>query len=105
MRDDKFNYFNFVSQSRINVNTRGDYVSFLVSFGSAPFNEQFPEEAAAFLDFSNVLVGVGYGYNLSPKTKLLVNGSWTNFKSPITDSTSLFFINQYNLSVSIITKF
>ena len=105
MRDDKFNYFNFTTQSRINVNSRGDYVSFIVSFGSAPFNDQLPEGAAAFLDFSNVLVGAGYGYNLSPKTMVLVNGSWTNFKSPITDSNSLFFINQYNLGVSIITKF
>lgn len=105
MRDDQFNYFNFTTQSRINVNSRGDYVSFIVSFGSAPFNEQLPEGAAAFLDFSNVLVGAGYGYNLSPKTMVLVNGSWTNFKSPITDSNSLFFINQYNIGVSIITKF
>jgi YaiO family outer membrane protein len=105
MRDDKFNYFNFTTQSRVNVNSRGDYVSFIVSFGSAPFNDQLPEGAAAFLDFSNVLVGAGYGYNLSPKTMVLVNGSWTNFKSPITESNSLFFINQYNIGVSIITKF
>lgn len=105
MRDDKFNYFNFATQSRINVNPRKDYVSFIISFGSAPFNDQLPEGAAAFLDFSNVLVGAGYGYNISPRTLLLLNGSWINFKSPITDSASLFYINQYNLSVSIITKF
>mgnify|MGYP000229213737 CR=1 FL=1 len=105
IRDDQFNYFNAVTQSRINVNSKGDYVSFIFAFGSAPFNEQLPEEATAFLDFSNILVGAGYGYNISPKTKLLANGSWTNFKSPITDSNSIFFINQYNLSVSIITKF
>lgn len=105
MRDDKYTYFNFTTQSQINVNARKDYVSFIVSFGSAPFNDQLPEGAAAFLDFSNVLVGAGYGYNISPKTMLLINGSWINFKSPITLSDSLFFINQYNLGVSIITKF
>ncbi|MFY9242664.1 MAG: YaiO family outer membrane beta-barrel protein [Polaribacter sp.] len=105
MRDDQFNYFNFMVQSRINVNARKDYVSFIVSFGSAPFNDQLPEGAAAFLDFSNVLVGAGYGYNISPKTALIINGSWINFKSPITDSNALFFINQYNLSLTIITKF
>ena len=105
MRDDQYNYFNFAAQTRINVNARQDYVSFIVSFGSAPFNDQLAEGETAFLDFSNVLVGAGYGYNISPKTMLLVNGSWINFKSPITDSTALAFINQYNLSVSIITRF
>ncbi|WP_162274034.1 tetratricopeptide repeat protein [Polaribacter reichenbachii] len=105
MRDDQFNYFNFAAQTRINVNTRKDYVSFIVSFGSAPFNDQLAEGETAFLDFSNVLVGAGYGYNISPKTMLLVNGSWINFKSPVTDSTALAYINQYNLSVSIITRF
>lgn len=105
MRDDQFNYFNFAAQTRINVNARQDYVSFIVSFGSAPFNDQLAEGETAFLDFSNVLVGAGYGYNISPKTMLLVNGSWINFKSPVTDSSALAFINQYNLSVSIITRF
>lgn len=105
MRDDRFNYFNFAVQSKINVNPRKDYVSFIASFGSAPFNDQLPEGETAFLDFSNILIGAGYGYNISPKTMLLVNGSWINFKSPITDSRSFFFINQYNLSITIITKF
>ena len=105
MRDDKFNYFNFAVQSKINVNPRKDYVSLIASFGSAPFNDQLPEGETAFLDFSNILIGAGYGYNISAKTMLLVNGSWINFKSPVTDSRAFFFINQYNLSVTIITKF
>lgn len=105
MRDDKFTYFNFAAQSKINVNPKKDFVTLIASFGSAPFNDQLPEGEAAFLDFSNILIGAGYGYNISPRTLLLVNGSWINFKSPITDSSSLFFINQYNLSVSLITKF
>ncbi|UAM96735.1 hypothetical protein K8354_10370 [Polaribacter litorisediminis] len=99
------NYINFATQTRINISPRKDYVSFIVSFGSAPFNEQLPEGEAAFLSFSNVLVGAGYGHNISAKTVLLLNGSWINFKSPVTDSTALSFINQYNLSISIITKF
>jgi len=105
MRDDQFTYFNFATQTRINVNPRKDYVSFIVSFGSAPFNEQLPEAEAAFLNFSNVLVGAGYGYNISPKTALIFNGSWINFQSPITDSSSLAFINVYNVSLTIVTKF
>ncbi|SDS14237.1 outer membrane protein, YaiO family [Polaribacter sp. KT25b] len=98
-------YFNFATQTKININPKQDYISFIVSFGSAPFNDQLPEGETALLDFSNVLVGAGYGHNISAKTLLLLNGSWINFKSPITDSTALAYINQYNLSVSIITKF
>jgi YaiO family outer membrane protein len=98
-------YFNFATQAKININPKQDYISFIVSFGSAPFNDQLPEGEAALLDFSNVLVGAGYGHNISAKTLLLLNGSWINFKSPKTDSIDLTFLNQYNLSVSIITKF
>ncbi|PQJ78892.1 hypothetical protein BTO18_06705 [Polaribacter porphyrae] len=105
MRDDKFNYFNFTVQTRINVNPRKDYVSLIVSGGSAPFNDQLPEGEAALLDFSNILIGAGYKYNISARTGLIINGSWINFQSPITDSTTLAYINQYNLSVTIVTRF
>ncbi|MDP5106956.1 MAG: tetratricopeptide repeat protein [Polaribacter sp.] len=98
-------YFNFATQTRINITPQKDYVSFIVSFGSAPFNDTLPEGETALLDFSNVLVGAGYGHNISAKTLLLLNGSWINFKSPKTDSIDLTYLNQYNLSVSIITKF
>lgn len=107
LRDDQFNYFNFTLQSRINVNPRKDYVSFIVSGGSAPFDQQLPEGQAAFLSFSNVLIGAGYLYNISPRTALLVNGSWINFQNPSTPTTGfgLQFINVYNLSLTIITNF
>lgn len=105
MRDDKFTYFNLMAQAKINVNPRKDYVSLIVSGGSAPFNDQLPEGEAALLDFSNVLIGAGYGYSVSPRTALVLNGTWINFKSNVTDSSVLAFINQYNMSVTIITKF
>ena len=105
LRDDQFTYFNLMAQTKINVNARKDYVTIIVSGGSAPFDTQLPEGETALLDFSNILIGAGYGYNISPKTAVIVNGTWINFKSPVTDSTSLFYLNQYNLSVTIVTKF
>jgi YaiO family outer membrane protein len=105
MRDDKFTYFNLMAQAKINVNARKDFVTILASGGSAPFNDQLPEGEAALLNFSNVLIGAGYGYNVSPRTALIVNGTWINFQSNITDNTTLAYINQYNLSVTIVTKF
>ena len=105
LRDDQFTYFNLMAQTKINVNARKDYVTLIVSGGSAPFDTQLPEGETALLDFSNILIGAGYGYNISPKTAVIVNGTWINFKSPVTDSRSLFYLNQYNLSVTIVTKF
>ena len=105
LRDDQFTYFNLMAQTKINVNAKKDYVTIIVSGGSAPFDTQLPEGETALLDFSNILIGAGYGYNISPKTAVIVNGTWINFKSPVTDSTSLFYLNQYNLSVTIVTKF
>ena len=105
MRDDQFTYFNLMGQAKINVNARKDYVTLIVSGGSAPFNDQLPEGEAALLEFSNVLIGAGYGYNISSRTAFIFNGTWINFKSKITDSNTLSFINQYNMSLTIVTKF
>jgi tetratricopeptide (TPR) repeat protein len=97
------NYFNFTTQTRINISPKANFISFIVSFGNAPYLEQLPEGEAAFLDFNNVLVGAGYGHNISANTMLVLNGSWTNFRSPIIDTDYLVFVNQFN--ISIITKF
>ena len=105
MSDSDFFYFNLMAQTRINVNTRKDYVSIIVSGGSAPFDNQLPEGEAALLNFSNVLIGAGYNYNISPRTALLINGTWINFQSNAISDGAYVFINQYNLSVTIVTKF
>lgn len=120
MQDDEFSYYNLMVQTKIDVNTRRDYVNFIISFGNAPFDEQLAvDQQIAFLDFNNVLVGGGYGYNISPKTKLLFNASWVNFVKalePPDDNNnsggnneekprSQIYINQYNWSISIISRF
>jgi hypothetical protein len=105
MRDDAFTYINVMAQTKINVNPRKDQVSIMVAGGSAPFDNQLPEGQAAFLNFSNILIGAGYLYNISSKTAVLVDGTWINFQSNTTDNGEFVFVNQYNLSFSIITKF
>ena len=55
------------------------------------------------------MIGAGYKYNMSPRTAILVDGTWINFQSNQTSLNSIItdviFTNQYNLSVSLITKF
>ena len=55
------------------------------------------------------MVGAGYMYHMTPRSSLLVNGTWINFLSNQSTSNNVvvdrIFTNQYNLSVSFITKF
>ena len=106
---ESFFYTNLMVQARINVNARKDYFSVIVSGGSAPFDQQLEFQDNTFLNFTNVMVGAGYMYHMTPKSSLLVNGTWINFLSNQTTSNSVIlneiYTNQYNLSVSFITRF
>jgi tetratricopeptide (TPR) repeat protein len=108
-------YTNLMIQTRITVNARKDYFSLIASGGSAPFDQQLEFQENTFLNFSNVMIGAGYKYNMTPKTSLLVDGTWINFKSnqsTLFDSTTgqvtildSIFTNQYNLSLTLATRF
>ena len=104
-----FFFTNFMVQSRINVNARKDYFSIIISGGNAPFDQQLEFQENTFLNFSNIMVGAGYKYHLTAKTAMLIDGTWINFQSnqDVRNSTiqELVYTNQYNLSITIITKF
>jgi tetratricopeptide (TPR) repeat protein len=104
-----FFYTNLMVQARINVNARKDYFSVIVSGGSAPFDQQLEFQDNTFLNFTNVMVGAGYMYHMTPRSSLLVNGTWINFLSNQTTNNQVvldqIYTNQYNLSVSFITRF
>ncbi|WP_339884791.1 tetratricopeptide repeat protein [Polaribacter vadi] len=106
---ESFFYTNLMVQARINVNARKDYFSVIVSGGSAPFDQQLEFQENTFLNFTNVMIGAGYMYHLTPKSSLLVNGTWINFLSNQTTINQVIqdqiYTNQYNLSVSFITRF
>jgi tetratricopeptide (TPR) repeat protein len=104
-----FTYSNLMVQARVNLNTREDYFSVIISGGSAPFDQQLQYQTNTFLNFTNVMVGAGYKYTMSPRTALLIDGTWMNFQSNQDLKNSIviqsIFTNQYNLSVSLVTKF
>jgi tetratricopeptide (TPR) repeat protein len=104
-----FFYTNLMVQARINVNARKDYFSVIVSGGSAPFDQQLQYQENTFLNFSNVMVGAGYKYNMSAKTAILVDGTWINFQSNQSTIQTVIqeinFTNQYNLAFTLITHF
>jgi tetratricopeptide (TPR) repeat protein len=104
-----FFYTNLMLQARINVNPRKDYFSVIVSGGSAPFNQQLEFQANTFIGFTNVMVGAGYKYHMSPRTSILIDGTWINFESNQTTINTVIqetnFTNQYNLAFTLITTF
>lgn len=114
---ENFFYTNLMVQTRINVNPRKDYFSVVVSGGSAPFDQQLEFQQNTFLNFSNIMVGAGYKYHMTPRTSILINGTWINFQSnqttqlqiingvPTTVITDAFYTNQYNLGVTFTTQF
>ena len=61
------------------------------------------------------MIGAGYKYNMTPRTAILVDGTWINFQSNQntifndTDNTievfNAVYTNQYNLSFTLITHF
>ncbi|MDG1038065.1 MAG: tetratricopeptide repeat protein [Polaribacter sp.] len=106
---ENYYYTNFMLQARINLNTRKDYFSVIASGGSAPFDQQLEYQENTFLNFSNVMVGAGYKYHMSPRAAILVNGTWINFLSNQTTIDTIIqdvnYTNQYNLSFTIITTF
>lgn len=108
-------FSNLMVQARINVNPRKDYFSVIASGGSAPFDQQLEFQENTFLKFTNVMVGAGYKYTMTPRTSILVDGTWINFKSnqstffdTNTNTTKILgvlYTNQYNFAISIITRF
>ena len=94
-------------QARRNVNPRKDYFSVIVSGGSAPCNQQLEFQANTFIGFTNVMVGAGYKYHMSPRTSILIDGTWINFETNQTTINTVIqetnFTYQYNLAFTLIT--
>lgn len=107
--EENYFYTNVMLQARINLNLKNDYFSVILSGGSAPFDQQLEYQENTFLNFSNIMVGAGYKYNMSPRAALLVNGTWINFQSNQTTINNVVqdinYTNQYNLSLTLITHF
>ena len=100
MRDNLFFYSNIMGQARFTLNPKGDFLSLILSGGSAPFDQQVQFQQNTFTEFINTMIGAGYKHNLSPKTSILIDGTWYNFATRLNNYT-----NQYNLGITITTKF
>lgn len=96
--DDFFNSI-FV-QSRFYVNNDRDYVTAMASVGTAPEDQRLDFQINTFTTYVNTMVGAGYFHYFTHRTSFGVLGNWYNYRV-----TSDAYINQYNLFLTIRTKF
>lgn len=93
-------YHNILLQSRFYLDNDKDYITVMASAGTAPEDQKLDFQTNTMLSYVNTMVGGGYFRNITYRTSLGMMGNWYNFK--ITED---YYVNQYNLFLTIRTKF
>lgn len=100
MSDTEDLYNSFFAQARFYMQNEKDYVTAMTSIGTAPEDEKLEFQIDTFLTYVNTMVGAGYFHHLSHRTSFGVLGNWYNYR--VNDNV---YVNQYNLFLTIRTKF
>lgn len=100
MSDTEDLYNSFFAQARFYMQNEKDYVTAMTSIGTAPEDEKLEFQINTFLTYVNTMVGAGYFHHLSHRTSFGVLGNWYNYR--VNDNA---YVNQYNLFLTIRTKF
>ncbi|MBF01220.1 MAG: hypothetical protein CMP77_14775 [Flavobacterium sp.] len=100
MSDTEDLYNSFFAQARFYMQNEKDYVTAMTSIGTAPEDEKLEFQIDTFLTYVNTMVGAGYFHHLSHRTSFGVLGNWYNYR--VNDNA---YVNQYNLFLTIRTKF
>ncbi len=93
-------YHNIMIQSRFYLDNDKDYITVMASAGTAPEDQKLDFQTNTMLSYVNTMVGGGYFRHVTYRTTFGVLGNWYNYK--VDQNT---FVNQYNLFLTIRTKF
>lgn len=93
-------YHNILLQSRFYLDNDKDYITVMASAGTAPEDQKLDFQTNTMLSYVNTMVGGGYFRNITYRTSFGVMGNWYNFKIA-----KDYYVNQYNLFLTIKTKF
>ena len=93
-------YHNILVQSRFYLDNDKDYVTVMASAGTAPEDQKLDFQTNTMLSYVNTMVGGGYFRYITYRTSFGVMGNWYNFK--ISED---YYVNQYNLFLTVRTKF
>lgn len=100
MSDSEDFYNSILAQGRFYLEDDKDYVIAMASVGTAPQDQRLDFQINTFTSYVNTMVGGGYFHYLSHLTSFGVMGNWYNFRVTPTS-----YINQYNLFLTVRTKF
>lgn len=93
-------YHSILAQSRFYMKNDRNYIVAMAGMGTAPEDQRLDFQTNTFTSYTNTMVGAGYFHYLSAKTSFGVQSNWYNFKT-----TKTSYINQYNLFLTVRTKF
>lgn len=97
--DDSNLYNNIVLQGRYLLDN-SDYVSLILSTGTAPYDDRLDFQNNTFLSFVNTLVGFGYNKQVNKTSSLTANINWYNY-----EVFEGLFSQQTNFTISFKTRF
>lgn len=100
MTDDTDVYNNILAQARFYMENERDYALVMVSAGTAPEDQKLDFQLNTFLSYVNTMVGAGYYHYFNHKTSLGLMANWYNYEIKSDE-----FINQYNVFLTLRTKF
>lgn len=93
-------YHTILGQARFYMKNGRDYALAMASVGTAPEDQKLDFQTNTFLSYVNTMVGAGYFYSATHRTTVGIMGNWYNYK--ISED---YYINQYNLFVTLRTRF
>ncbi len=93
-------YHSVLGQARFYMRNGRDYALAMASVGTAPEDQKLDFQTNTFLSYVNTMVGAGYFYNANHRTTLGIMGNWYNYRI-----SSDYYLNQYNLFVTLRTRF
>ncbi|NDI99908.1 tetratricopeptide repeat protein [Flavobacterium sp. LaA7.5] len=101
LMSDTDDFYNSVfAQGRFYMRNGRDYATAMASIGTAPEDQKLDFQINTFTSYVNTMVGAGYFHYFSHRTSFGVLGNWYNYRV-----TPESYINQYNLYLTIRTKF
>ncbi|GGB64754.1 hypothetical protein GCM10007424_00820 [Flavobacterium suaedae] len=100
MADSEDIYNSILAQGRFYLDNDRDYLTVMGSVGTAPQDQKLDFQINTFTSYVNTMVGAGYFHFFSHRTSFGVMGNWYNYRVTPTS-----YINQYNLYLTVRTKF
>ncbi|WP_199117937.1 tetratricopeptide repeat protein [Pedobacter sp. ASV28] len=100
MSDGTDYYHNLLAQSKFYMRNDRNYIVAMASLGTAPEDQRLDFQINTFTSYVNTMVGAGYFHYINSRTSIGAQGNWYNFKMTKTN-----YINQYNVFLTVRTKF